>query len=54
MLMKLFICVMGNLSLKVKLHVLIGYGEKMDLKLISFLYCVCSNAVVGYLCIYVF
>ena len=43
----------GKLNLKIKLHVLIGHGEKMNLKLISFLYCVCNNPAVGYLCIYV-
>jgi len=44
----------GKLNLKVKLHVLIEQGEKRGPKLISFLYCVCNYAALGYLYIYIF
>jgi hypothetical protein len=39
------------MNLKVKLHVLIGCGEKMDPKLISFWYCVCAVMLLLVTCI---
>ena len=43
----------GKLNLKVNLHVLIGHGEKRDLKLISFfVFCLqlCCTWLLSYLC----
>lgn len=44
----------GKMDFNVKLHVLIGCGEKRDPKLVQFLYCVCNYAALGHLYIYVF
>lgn len=44
----------GILNLKVKLHVLIGCGEKGDTKLISFWYCVCAIVLQLVTCIFMY